>query len=269
MAFKRDGIIARPGAYKYRDKEEFKTAEELERIASLQGEIMLTLGHPDGGLPSQKDYIGKVFPKWDSENQVLLGDFWFYDEYLDKLPPAVRDRVVNKQGVSISAGVKLDGVEEGVQKGGLYSHIAILVDEDPLCPLGQCGINVRQESSDLTYRYEEKSEIEEPQTKEEPKPREDIGFTDAQKEWLSEQFASLKSPPKETVVVAETEPKEEPAVEETEVIEPPAPTPPEPKVEPKTVFPASQPTASAEEFVDGAMVRGFSILGGKEKIQEK
>lgn len=263
MAFKRKGVIAVPGAYKYNDKEEFKTAEELERIANLQGEIMLTLGHPDGGLPSQKDYIGKVFPKWDSENQKLLGDFWFYDEYLDKLPPAVRDRVVNNQGVSISTGFKLDGVEDGAQKGALYSHVVILVDEDPLCPLDSCGINVRQESSDLT-RYEEKSEIKEPQTKEEPTLRGDSGFTEVQLSQLKELVASLIAPPKETVAVAETEPIETPAVE-AEAEQPPAPTPPEPKVEPKTVIPTSQSTSAELEFEDGYMTKGYSILGGKEK----
>jgi len=263
MAFKRDGIIARPGAYKYKDKEEFKTAEELERIASLQGEIMLTLGHPDGGLPSQKDYIGKVFPKWDSEKQILKGDFWFYDEYLDKLPPAIRDRVVNRQEVSISTGFKLDGVEDGTQKGALYSHVAILLDEDPLCPLGQCGINVRQESSDLTYRYEEKSEITE-ETGEPLKPRE-VRFSEAQMLQLTELVTSLITPPKETVAVAETEPVEEPAVAEIEAEEPPAPTPPEPKGAPETVIPASQPASKEGEFVDGVMVRGYSILGGKPK----
>ena len=256
MAFKRDGIIARPGAYRYKDKEEIKTAEELERIANLQGEIMLTLGHPDGGLPSQKDYIGKVFPKWDSENQILKGDFWFYDEYLDKLPASVRDRVVNKQGVSISTGFKLDGIEDGTQKGALYSHVAILVDEDPLCPLGQCGINVRQESSDLTYRYEEKSEIAE-ETQEPLKPRE-VRFSEEQLAQLSELFKSLSSPPP-TVAVEETEP-DPPAVAEIEVIEPPAPTPPEPKVEPETVIPATQPAKEAE-FVEGVMTKGYSIMG--------
>ena len=264
MAFKRAGVIARPGAYKYKDKEEFKTAEELERIASLQGEIMLTLGHPDGGLPSQKDYIGKVFPKWDSEKQILKGDFWFYDEYLDKLPPAVRDKVVNKQGVSISTGFKLDGVEDGAQKGALYSHVAILIDEDPLCPLGECGINVRQESSDLTYRYEEKSEIEAEETQEPIKPRE-VRFSEAQLGQLSELIKSLTTPPQEPVAVAETEPIVTPAAVEAEVTEPPAPTPPEPKVEPETVIPASQSTAAGLEFEDGYMTKGYPILGGKEK----
>lgn len=246
MAFKRKGIVARPGTYKYGDREEYKSAEDLERISKTQPTLMLTLGHPKDGFPSERDYLGTVATKWDSEKQILTGDFWFYDEYFEKLPKLIRDKIVNSQEVSISTGFKLDGIEDGVQKGALYSHVAILIDEDPLCPLGSCGINVRQESEDLsTYRYEEKSEITEPSAKEEPKLREVTGLEELRAEvsQLTQLVKTLVSPPK-PVAVQEPEPEKAP-VEEVATVQP--------DPVPEKVIPAGTSSDDEIEMVDGWM----------------
>lgn len=160
MATKRKGVITRPGKYKYGDTEETKTPEELKAAVERQPIIMLTMGHPPGGMPKAADFIGTVAQKWDEENQRVMGDFWFYDDYT---PEHILTKVRNGQPVEISPGFALDSVEEGVQKGYFYTHVAIVEDgEDPICPLNQCGVNVRMESNPPTnMRYEQKSEVKE------------------------------------------------------------------------------------------------------------
>jgi len=235
MSIKRKGILARPGEYRFGDTVEVKTAEELKAAVERQPILTLTLGHPAGGMPRKSDYIGTVAQKWNEEKQRVDGDFWFYDEYI---PDEVRKRIVNLEPVSISAGYTVDSVEDGLQRGILYSHIAVLQGEDPKCPLDKCGVNVRMESeSDL--RYEQEQPIDEPresvsEVKEAVKTDlPSVTFTGEQFAEFIEAIRGLApAPPAEQKPEVAEPPVEVPEVK-PEVIE-------EPKVEPEVVVPASQ-----------------------------
>jgi hypothetical protein len=258
MAVKKKGIIARTGEYKFGDITEVKTAEELKAAVERQPIVILTKGHPVGGIPRASDYLGTVTQKWNEEKQRVDGDFWFYDEVL---PPDIREKIVNDVPVSISAGYTVDSVEDGVQKGILYSHVAVLDGEDPKCPLGQCGVNVRMEA-DSKIRYEQEAPISDPapepekQEKEDPKPMEATGFNEVQLGQIRDLLSELLPAP--------------PAEQKPEIVEEPAPEPepeatsPEPRVEPERVIPAERPHDSREI----GPADGFSIktLGdSKEK----
>jgi hypothetical protein len=231
VALKRKGILARPGTYRYGDKEEIKTAEELKRAAERQPIIALTLGHPAGGIPKASDFIGTVNQKWNEQRQRVDAEFWFYDE----VPEEVRSRIVNEWPTPISAGFTVESVENDVQKGIFYTHVAVLRDrDDPKCPLGQCGINVRMESN-LTedYRYEQATDPDVPPEQAKPPKTEPfdavglgivIGGLKAEIAQLREQLDKLNQPVPQK--------REEEVVEEvTEDI-----TTPEPP-RPKTIIP--------------------------------
>lgn len=133
---------------------EVKTPDELKAAAERQPIIPLTLGHPSRGYPQASDFIGTVNQKWNEAKQRVDAEFWFYDE----VPDEVRQKIVNGWPTPISAGFTVEKVENGAQKGVFYTHVAILRDtDDPKCPLGQCGVNVRMESNltEDNYRYEQ------------------------------------------------------------------------------------------------------------------
>jgi hypothetical protein len=236
MALKRKGILARPGKYKYGDKEEIKTAEELKRAAERQPIIALTLGHPAGGIPKASDFIGTVNQKWNEQKQRVDAEFWFYDE----IPDEVRSRIVNEWPTPISAGFTVESVEKDVQKGIFYTHIAVLKDsDDPKCPLGQCGINVRMESN-LTedYRYEQATDPIDPNTTDATKktipmtePFDAVGLGIVIGEMKAE-IAQLRKQLEEKTNQPVPQKQEEPKTEEPEDI-----TTPEPPPVPKTVIP--------------------------------
>lgn len=257
MALKKKGIVARTGEYRFGDTVEVKTAEELKRAVERQPVIMLTKGHPLGGIPRASDYLGTVTQKWNEEKQRVDGDFWFYDECL---PDSVRNKIVNDIPVAISAGYTVDSVEDGVQKGILYSHVAVLDGDNPKCPLDKCGVNVRMES-DSKIRYEQEAPIADPvpvpeiKEKEEPKPMEDTGFNEVQLGQIRDLISALLPAP--------------PAEQKPEVVEPevtpiePEPEPPtqEPKVEAERVIPAERPDSGRrlEPKAEGVQFLGEEI----------
>ena len=258
---KKKGILAVPGEYKFGDTTEVKTAEELKLAAQRQPILTLTLGHPAGSLPSESDYIGTVAQKWNEEKQRVEGDFWFYDEHI---PPHIRERIVNDVPLKISAGYTVDRIEEGIQKGILYSHIAIIDGGDPKCPLDKCGVNVRMESNS-NLRYEQEQEIDEPKEPEVTETVETVPttvtFTEKQFEQLLEAIRPpVPAPP------AEQKPEVEEKVIEEVTEEPAAPTPPEPRMEPEKVIPTGT-SPSAEEFAtnDDMVAKSIKILGDREK----
>jgi len=260
MAIKKQGILAHVGEFKFGDRTEIKTASELKKAVERQPIIMLTHGHPAGHLPTVSDYIGTVSQKWNEEKQRVDGDFWFYDEHI---PEHIRERIVNDRPVKISAGYSVDRVEEGIQKGILYSHIAVLNEEaDPKCPLDKCGVNVRMESNS-EIRYEQAQDIDKPEEPEKetvkPAPT-SVTFTD-------EQFKQLL----ETIRPVVPEP---PVVEETKVEEatkevpeePSAPTPPEPRMEPEKVIPRGTAPSEAEYATnDDTVAVSIQMLGKNAK----
>lgn len=266
---KKRGILARPGEYKFGDTVEIKTAEELRLAVQRQPILMLTHGHPTGGIPMVSDYIGTVAQKWNEEKQRVDGDFWFYDEHI---PTHIRERIVNNEPVQISAGYTVDDVEEGIQKGILYSHIAILRDEeDPTCPLDKCGVNVRMETNSK-LRYEQEQDIDEPEeVASEEKP--EVPKTEPHKAselWMiiGEMRAEIKAL-KESKSVPAPPAVQKPEVEEVieEVPEEPStPTPPEPRMEPEKVIPTA-PSSSEVEYAtkDDMMAVSIKILGDKKK----
>ena len=260
---KKKGILAVPGEYKFGDTTEVKTAEELKLAAQRQPILMLTQGHPDGHIPLVSDYIGTVSQKWNEEKQRVDGDFWFYDEHI---PEHIRERIVNNKPVKISAGYTVDNVEEGIQKGILYSHIAVLRDgDDPKCPLDKCGVNVRMESNSK-LRYEQEQEIDAPKgtaDKETVQTPPSVTFTDEQFKQLIE---AVRPPVPEPPAVQKPE-VEQKVIEEV-IAEPSTPTPPEPKMEPEKVIPiGTSPSAVEYATNDDMMAVSIKILGDKEKQQ--
>jgi hypothetical protein len=170
MGIKRKGILAVPGEYKYGDMVEVKDADELKASVDRQKEIMVTYGHPPDGMPSSKDVIGSVIQKWNEDKQRVEGKFLFHEE---KIPESIKGKIVNLEPVSISPGFMIDGIDDGIQRGIVYTHVAVLDDEDPRCPLGECGINIRMDSKDKReLRYDQKTELEasEPDPEPEPEP---------------------------------------------------------------------------------------------------
>jgi hypothetical protein len=245
VALKRKGILARPGTYKYGDRTEVKTAEELKRAAERQPIIALTLGHPAGGIPKASDFIGTVNQKWNEQRQRVDAEFWFYDE----IPEEVRTRIVNEWPTPISAGFTVEAVENGTQKGIFYTHVAVLRDrDDPKCPLGQCGINVRMESN-LTedYRYEQATDPDVPPDTKPPKtePFDAVGLgiviggLKAEIAQLRAQLDKLNQP-------VPQKQEEEKKTEAEENI-----TTPEPAPVPKTVVPQGKSKAKDGPDEDG------------------
>ncbi|MHA2380819.1 MAG: hypothetical protein ACXADS_16230 [Candidatus Thorarchaeota archaeon] len=259
MSIKRKGILARPGEYRFGDTIEVKTAEELKAAVERQPILTLTLGHPAGGMPRKSDYIGTVTQKWNEEKQRVDGDFWFYDEYI---PDEVRKKIVNLEPVSISAGYTVDSVEDGLQRGILYSHIAVLQGEDPKCPLDKCGVNVRMES-DSDLRYEQEQPIDEPRESV-PEVKEAVKTDLPSVTLTGEQLVQFIE-----AITAKIAAAAPPAVAETEIVEPPVEAPEaepevieEPKVEPEVVVPASK-GADPERLEDGGI--GVNIFEKKNK----
>ena len=238
MAIKRKGILAVPGEYKYGDIIEVKTAEELKLAAERQPMLSLTMGHPTQ-MASSIDVIGTVSQKWDEKNQRVNGEFWFHD---DKISDELKQKLVNNVPVSISAGVGMEDVVEGVQTGMYYDHIAILGDEDPICPLGECGVNIRMESKTFNhYRYEQKTELDVPKQEEEVLP-------EAIPETISDEVVEEEIVPEKTEI-------ETPAVHKPEEeVEPEPVEKAEVKLVPETIIPTDSIVHKQYDVINGKIV---------------
>ena len=234
MAIKRRGIVATPGTYKYGENTEVKTAKELREAAERQPIIMLTKGHPVDGMPSARDVIGTVSQKWNEQKQRVDGEFWFHDE---NTPDNIRENIVNMHPVSISPGFMIDRIgEHGEQEGIVYTHLAILDDEDPRCPLGTCGVNIRMDSKDgpRMARFDQKTDLEPPA---EPAKKEGTPVAEHKPEPPSSTKEEAPLVAKEPVVdTAEVTAEPEPAVHKPEVAEQEQEEVPR---EPEVVIPAS------------------------------
>ena len=281
VAIKRKGVLAVPGEYRYGDRVEIKTAEELKKVANMLPIIPLTLGHPKNpGLIFESDFIGTVHPKWDEEKQALVGEFWFYEE---KIPEEIKQKIVNEEPLPISAGFTVETVENGVQKGILFHHVAVLQNENPVCPLDTCGVNIRLESSSQqeevkTMYYEQKSELGEKQQEkpaEEQQKQEQPAAITAEINTLKSEIGELKQllsqlAEKISGPVAKDSKDEQPVktAEEKPQKEQPSATAQEeaaPVAEPEVAIPRpAKESKGSTTWEDGAVATGKLILGAKE-----
>lgn len=275
------GILARPGPYKYKWGTEVKTWEELKKAFQRTPEIMLTLGHPlnsDGTprFPNKEDFLGRVIPVVNEERQLFEGIFKFHEEEWDKIPDDIRKKIVNDEAIAISAGFPPPRMEDGVQRDILYNHFAVLTKgENPTCPLGECGINVRLESdsgeSIMTYEQSTstRDEPEEQEKKEETTDGQATGSSVIS--FTEEQFDKLIStlkPQEQPIADAGAEPLEEEKSEPEETEEPEKATPQEPSLEPERAFPAGKPGKAKSPYLkeDGSVEIPSEIyLGGTKK----
>ena len=232
MAIERDFVIARPGLYHYSWGDMEKTAEDLAEIPKYCPTVKITLGHPEGGHTRRRDFLGYAKPVWDAKNNALIGKGWFYDEHFHKVPTDIAERIINFEPWKISPGFTLDddaSFTTGVQEGTFLDHIAILREnDDPRCPLGQCGVNVvlqESESAMPKFIYEQatpsiyatdnsegKGPLDTP-AKEAVEPEPDVDVAALQKEVaeLREKLKSLEGSP-EQKPVENTIPEEQPPV---------------------------------------------------------
>lgn len=258
---KRRGIIAKPGEYKYGDTIEVKTAEELKAAAERQPIIMLTKGHPVDGVPSAKDVIGTVSQKWSEDKQRVIGEFWFHEE---KVPDSIRNKIVNLEPIPISPGFMIDGIgENGEQEGIVYTHLAVLEDEDPRCPLGTCGVNVRLDSKEgpKMVRFDQRTALEPP----EEAATEKEASIEVEQPAIEEQPKKEEAPPVVEEPVADT--AETPAEPEPAVQKPEDEEQEEAPREPEVVIPASTSARddSGITMVDGKYVYVSKIFRDKHR----
>lgn len=266
MGIKRRLVIANSDPY---TDGTVRPPQELRAAIKRRREVPLTLGHPprdSRGIPEHL-LLGKVEYLYDEKGQRQLGDTTFYDEYWDRLPKELQDRVVNLKSVPISPGFSHEWGDENTIINMVPDHLAVLIDEKPLCALDVCGVNVRMESGS-NYRYEQRAESTEDELKI-PKP---VEKTETQE--LRDEIAELKGlfleslKPKEEPVVVEHEvanppdlqkPAEIPAQKEPEPVRAPAP-------EPVRETPASVP---AKDDMERDPVTGGIIFTGKHDRSKK
>lgn len=178
MGIKRKGILQKPGAYYYGDKQEYKSAEELKAAAERQPSIPLTIGHPpeclEGKDPLPEHIVGRVDQRWFNGQNRAIGDFLIFDEKKDMVPESILERLEHGQPVAISPGFWRDMDASGIQKNIRYTHVGLLRDEEnPRCPLHTCGVNLKTDSIDERQRalvVDQKTEILELPKEESVKP---------------------------------------------------------------------------------------------------
>ena len=235
MAIKRQGIVARPGTH----KDEVITAKELQRAIQYQNRIPLIVGpHPVGGYSSPSDWIGTVSTRWNETANRVDGDFWFFDEEWNRVPEEVRRKILNKKEVNLSAGYQVGKVEDGIQIGRKWDHLALNVTS-PM--FEDVGVNVRMESEfPENFRVEETPVIPGDEPKEE-KPAAMPTAEQIQDIVDKAVTAALEAQkPVEVESPKEEEPVEE-APQEEEVVEA------RPDPVPKEVLPASAPAPKSKD----------------------
>lgn len=246
--------------------------EELEAAVKRRREVPLTLGHPPRnvrGIPEEY-LLGKVEFTYDAEGQRKFGDTTFYTEYWDRIPKRLQEMIENDSPLPISEGFTNKWRDENTIINIVPDHVALLVDERPLCPLSMCGVNVRMESDSNNYRYEQRTEASEDKAelaKRDPvdEVREDIQelrkeFREFIESQRPKQEATTEQPATAPVVVEHEEPQNMQA-------EPQAPrksrTPPEPVRE----VPASVPNES--KFERDPVTGGIIFRSRYDRSREK
>ena len=256
MAIKRKYVIANSDPY---TDGTVRPPEELQAAVRRVRTVPLTLGHPPKdakGIPEEY-LIGKAEYQYDADNTRKLGNLSFYTEYWDRLPKELQDNVVNHEDIPISPGFEFEwGEEQNVITKMVDDHLAVLVDEKPLCPLDKCGVNVRMESNS-GYRYEQRTEATNPDAPEEPK-KDTITLTKEElasivTQAVKDGVAQTREQEKPVVVEHEVETAETPLAEVQVPVRVPDPVPAREPV------PASMPSVQNDEF-DTDPVTGGIVL---------
>ena len=262
------GIVARPGTYKRKDGSTVtKTWAELKASFTLTPELNLSLGHPmtydkKFSPMAYKDYIGRVHCVINEDKQVIEGIYKIYDEGWDKLPEHIKEKLENDEPLEISAGFMGKTGSSGKLSQTLHDHIALLVEgEAPVCPLGECGINVHLETDDgdeYTMEQSTSTKDKEPEKErptEEPTAQEPrmVTFTEEQFEKFMSRFEPKvqETQPVDEAGADPTPEEEKPPEEVTEKI------PEEPAKVPEGAFPAGSPD---QERPNPAIQPGGSVV---------
>lgn len=236
MAYKRRGIVARPGVHKRLDgTEEVITWEELKESVLFQNRIPLVQKHPETGYIDPKDRIGTVTQRANEELQVIEGEYWFFEEpeYWSQLSPELRKKILSGDEIkTISAGYRVPKHWEGDYKPRHYDHIAVDVP-NPMQDIGITKGDVRMEESKLPsdFRIEETPEISEEHKEGTLPPKavpydpvnfgRMIGKLEAEVESLRKELAESKKPQTSPAAPERTEEPEPAVMEKTSTPDPP------------------------------------------------
>ena len=235
------GILAVPGQHTRGEQTYIKTKEELQDAAQRFPIIPLTYGHiMEGEEVKPETQIGTVSQKCSDSKNAVVCEFWFHEE---KIPEVLKKKLDNGERIPISAGYSAYVDEEGNQSGLSYTHVAVLDEETPVCPVEKCGVFERQ------FFIEQIEEIEPKAAEKEP-------------EVAPEETPLVEEP------VVEEEPKPEPPVEQKPK-EPDEQAPPikeEVRLEPEVMIPVETPSVQKPfELIDGI----YSFVPEVFKQQEK
>ncbi|MHC4335467.1 MAG: hypothetical protein ACYSUV_17215, partial [Planctomycetota bacterium] len=164
MAWKRKGIVARPGVHinPMSGKEESITWETLKEAVQFQNRIPLVLSHPLTGYINPNERIGTVTQRANEKTKEIEGEFWFFDEpkYWNQIPQDLKKKIIGGQEINLSAGYKVGPIVEGRQTSRQYDHIALDV-KSPMFNVGITEGDVRMESKlPEDFRIEETPTIE-------------------------------------------------------------------------------------------------------------
>jgi len=268
VAYKRKGIIARPGIHRRLDgTEEVITAEELKESVLFQNRIPLVLKHPKEGTIDPSDRFGTALARWNDEKQVLEAEYWFFEEpeYWNKIPKDLQQMILDhtREIKTLSAGYKVPKKWEGAYKPRQWDHIAI-DEKNPMQDIGIEG-SVRMESNfPDDFRIESETPEISGEKKEGTLPAKTtpydpvslgitIGKMQAQIDSLTEQLARKSEVKQEPAAPERTEDIQEPVEREE------ATTPDPPKA--RTTIPKGAAKRDDAPDEDGV----FRITVGQEK----
>jgi len=151
-------------------------------MAKRLDRVPLVLNHPPKGTIAvpESSILGTISYKYDRTLAKLVGEAYYYDEYFDRLPKHLQDRVYRHENMPFSQGFGFNLKDEHILTNMVPHHLAVLTDEKPLCPLDRCGVNVRMESdSTMNFRYEQRTEAEDldrPQKPPKTEPYDPVGL---------------------------------------------------------------------------------------------
>ena len=260
MAYKRKGIVAKPGVHHNHitGQDEVVTWEELKKAVQFQNRIPIVLRHPQTGYITPDDRIGTVTHRVNEKKKVIEGEFWFFDEpeYWGQIPPEIKKKIVGGQEMKLSAGYKVGKVVEGRQTSRQYNHIVLDAKSPMFADVGIEEGSVRMESKlPDNFRIEETPTIE-GDKKEDPKTQPVAPQTQDKEFWIEygKKLARL-----EQLEAEKNKPVVEETTEETSPETVPSPEPSPPKA--KTTVP--QGAASKKDGLEEDGV--FVIDVAKEK----